>query len=94
MVVVLIVAAGRITLRQAYWFVRSGISGYFIMLAAGLVLAMFVEWVAVYKLEHWAYAARMPTIPGLKVGLTSIAQMILLPPIIFRIGTAFSTRKS
>jgi hypothetical protein len=91
--VLLIVAAGWITLRQPDWFVRPGISGYVVMIAAGLLLAVLVEWVAVHKLERWAYGERMPKVPGLGVGLVPIAQMLILPPMIFRIATFIGSRK-
>jgi hypothetical protein len=91
--VLLIVAAGWFTLRQPDWFVRPGFSGYVVMIAAGLLLAVLVEWMAVHKLERWAYAERMPKLPGLGVGLVPIAQMLILPPIIFRIVTFIGSRK-
>jgi hypothetical protein len=91
--VLLILAAGWITLRQPDWFVRPGISGYVVMIAAGLLLAILVEWVAVHELERWAYAERMPSLPGLGIGLVPIAQMLILPPMIFRIGTSIGSRK-
>jgi hypothetical protein len=92
--VLLIVAAGWITLRQPDWFVRPGVSGYLVMIAAGLLLAILVEWVAVQKLKRWAYAERMPTVPGLGTGLVPIAQMVILPPMIFRIVTLLGRRKA
>ena len=83
--VLLIVAAGWITLRQPDWFVRPGISGYLVMIVAGLLLAVLVEWVAVHRLGHWAYTERMPTIPRLEIGLMPILQMLVLPTVIFRL---------
>jgi hypothetical protein len=62
------------------------------MLTAGLVLAMLVEWVAVHRLGRWAYAERMPMVPGLGIGLVPIAQMIILPPIIFRMAAVIGSR--
>jgi hypothetical protein len=62
------------------------------MLTAGLVLAMLVEWVAVYRLGRWAYAERMPIVPGFGIGLVPIAQMIILPPIISRIAAVIGSR--
>ena len=90
--VLLIVAAGWITLRQPDWFVRPGVPGYLVMIAAGLFLAVVVEWMAVHKLQRWAYADRMPTVPGLGIGLVPIAQMLILPPLIFRIAAVIGLR--
>ena len=91
--VLLIVAAGWITLRRPDWFVRPGISGYLVMIVAGLLLAVLVEWVAVHKLARWAYADRMPIVAPFAVGLVPIAQMLILPPVIFRITAAIESRK-
>ena len=91
--VLLIVAAGWIALRQPAWFVRPGVRGYLVMITTGLVLAVLVELVAVHKLGRWAYAARMPMVPGLGIGLVPIAQMLILPPLIFRIATVIEARK-
>ena len=55
------------------------------MLMVGLVLGVTVEWLAVYVLHRWAYTARMPRVPGLDVGLVPVAQMLVLPPVIFRL---------
>ena len=91
--VLLIVAAGWIALRQAAWFVRPGVRGYIVMITTGLVLAVLVEWVAVHKLGRWVYAEKMPTVPGVGIGLVPIAQMLMLPPLIFRIAAVIEARK-
>ena len=91
--VLLIVATGWITLRQPDWFVRPSIPGYLVMITSGLVLAVLVEWVAVHGLGRWVYAEKMPTVPGLGIGLVPIAQMLILPPLIFRIATVIQARK-
>jgi hypothetical protein len=82
--VMIIFAAGWITLRRWDWFEQPGFSGYLVTFITGLTLAVSVELVAVHILERWEYDAEMPTMPGLEVGLVPIAQMLLLPPLIFR----------
>jgi hypothetical protein len=84
--VLLIVAAGWFTLRQLDWFLRPGVRGYLVIITAGLVLAVLVEWVAVHVLNRWEYTENMPKLPGLDIGLVPIAQMLVLPPLIFRIA--------
>jgi hypothetical protein len=91
--VLLIVAAGWITLQKPDWFVRPSIPGYLVMITTGLVLAVLVELVAVHGLGRWVYAEEMPTVPGLGIGLVPIAQMLILPPLIFRIATVRSEEK-
>lgn len=85
LLVLLIFAVGWAVLRRFDWFLRPGVRGYALMLSAGFVIAVSVELIAVYTLGRWEYSARMPLIPSLGVGLSPIAQMLLLPPIIFRV---------
>jgi hypothetical protein len=85
LLVLLIFGAGWAVLRWRDWFVRPGVRGYALMLAAGLVIAVTVEWVAVRIAGSWVYSARMPVVPLLGVGIMPVAQMLLLPPLIFHI---------
>ena len=54
------------------------------MLAAGLVIGIVVEWAAIHVMGQWTYAPRMPVIPIFNIGLTPVAQMLALPPLIIR----------
>ena len=92
--VLLIMAAGWIILQKPVWFVRPGIPGYLVMITSGLVLAVVVELVAVHGLGRWVYAEKMPMIPGLGIGVVPIVQMLILPPLIFRIATVIEARKN
>jgi hypothetical protein len=80
----LVFGAGWAALRRSDWFVNPGRRGYMVTLAVGLAPGVVVEWAAVHALGRWAYAPRMPMIPILNVGLTPVAQMLALPPLIFR----------
>jgi hypothetical protein len=84
LLVLLIFGVGRAALRRSNWFVNPGWSGYLVMLASGLVIGVVVEWAAVHVAGRWAYAPRMPVIPIFNIGLAPIAQMLALPPLIFR----------
>lgn len=89
--VLVIVAVGWIALREPDWFVRPRIRGYLVMIASGLLLAVVAEWVAVHILNRWEYTENMPKLPGLDIDLVPIAQMLVLPPLIFRIA-CYNTR--
>jgi len=52
-----------------------------------------VEWVGVHVLGRWQYTETMPVVPGLGVGVIPIAQMLLLPPLIFRIAAVIGSKK-
>jgi hypothetical protein len=60
-------------------------AGWIILITAGFILAVVVEWVAVHNLGRWEYRRMMPKLPGLNIGLVPIVQMLVLPPIIFGI---------
>jgi hypothetical protein len=56
-------------------------------------VAVVIEWVNVYGLGRWGYDADMVMIPGLRVGLTPVVQMLLLtPPILLRAAHAPASR--
>jgi hypothetical protein len=69
-----------------------GVAGYGVMLAAGGMIAIAVEWVAVHLLGRWTYTAYMPMIPVLDIGLVPLLQMLILPPSIFYIAAAWASR--
>lgn len=83
LLVLLIFGVGWLLTGQQEWFINPGGRGYTIMLASGLVIAVAVEWVAVQIAGQWDYSDRMPIIPLLGIGLAPVAQMLLLPPLIF-----------
>lgn len=91
--VLLIFAVGWLVLRHENWFEHPGVSGYLVMLTTGLILAVLLEWVGVHVLGRWQYTETMPVVPGVNVGLVPIAQMLLLPPLVFRIVAVFGARK-
>lgn len=72
--------AGWLVFRDGAWMLRPGLQGYLLMALSGLVLAVGVEWNALYRTGAWDYSPRMPRVPVLGVGLLPILQMLLLPP--------------
>jgi hypothetical protein len=92
MLFLLIFGAGWAALRRSDWFVNPGRRGYLVMLAAGLVIGVVVEWAAVHVMGQWTYAPRMPVIPIFNIGLAPVAQMLALPPLVFR-AVAVSIRR-
>src|SRR6266508_2787933 len=83
--VLLIYLAGRITLQRLDWFEHPGVPGYVVMLTTGFLLALLVEWLGLRVLSRWQYTDRMPVLPRLGLGIVPIGQMLVLPPLIFRI---------
>lgn len=89
LLMLLIFGVGWAVLKRRDWYVQPRIRGYALMLAAGLVIATAVEWVAVGIARQWNYSDRMPVVPLLGVGLAPVAQMLFLPPLIFRAVAAW-----
>lgn len=85
LLVVMIYAVGRWALGERFWFERPGLRGYALTLMSGLAIALIVEWIAVYVAGQWTYGLRMPTVPVLGVGVAPLLQMLILPPLIFRL---------
>ena len=92
--VLVIVAVGWISFQRWDWFQTPGVAGYLVMLGAGLVLDVLVEWVRMQVLGRWEYTDKMPTIPGVGVGLVPIGQMLVLPQLIFRIVTVLRAKRN
>ena len=90
--VLIILATGWAVFERPRWFRSPGTTEYGLMFAAGAAIAVVVEWIALDVLERWSYANLMPRLPGLGVGLSPVAQMSLLPPLIFRIVTALEAK--
>ena len=82
LLVLLIYAAGRAAFGRRDWFERPGAAGYFLMLAAGFLIAAAVE-AAALSLGYWGYKDSMPRLPALGLGLAPLAQMLVLPPLVF-----------
>ena len=85
LLVLVIFATVWVGLRRYDWFVHPGVQGYGVMLITGLVIGIATEWIAVHLLGRWMYTARMPRMPGLEVGVVPVVQMLVLPPLIFRL---------
>ena len=84
LLVLLIFACVGIALRRGDWFEQPGASGYLVMLAVGLATGVGIEWAAVHLAQRWAYTEYMPRVPGIEIGIVPVAQMLILPPLIFR----------
>lgn len=81
--IVIIQLFGWLRFGRIDWFANPGKTEYALMLGTGLILALAVELVAIHVLHRWSYAPDMPLVPGLRIGLVPLAQMLVLPPIAF-----------
>jgi hypothetical protein len=44
-----------------------------------------VEWWGLHLARRWQYSELMPIIPGTGIGAAPVLQMLVLPPVIFRL---------
>ncbi|MGH7412469.1 MAG: hypothetical protein ACREJ6_15615 [Candidatus Methylomirabilis sp.] len=68
--------------RSRRWIVqaRPGQTAGFV--AVGVTITIILEWLATHMLGRWAYAAAMPIVPVLQIGLAPLLQWIVLPPLV------------
>ncbi len=84
---------GSFVLHQRDWYEAPGVRGYVVMVTSGVVISMCVEIATVYLMHWWSYSERMPLVPGLGIGVIPLAQMVVLPPIIFALAAAWNQRR-
>ena len=85
LIVMLICGVGWAVRGRSDWTDQPGRAAYALMLTTGFSVAVIVEWVGFYGLNRWSYTARMPLLPGLGIGVAPVLQMLILPPLIFKI---------
>ena len=90
----LIFVIGWVTFRHVDWYAHPNSRALAVMLVAGLLIGIGIEWVAINTLGRWAYTGDMPLLLGLNVGLVPVLQMLLLPPMIFRIAARWTGRSA
>ena len=88
----LIFLVGWITFRRFDWYVHPNGRTFAVMFLTSLFIGIGIEWMSVNLLGRWAYAVDMPLLSGLDVGLVPVLQMLLLPPVIFRIAARWRSQ--
>ncbi|MDQ6892763.1 MAG: hypothetical protein M3167_08805 [Acidobacteriota bacterium] len=91
-ILLLLLGLGWAVFGRVNWFVRAGARHYALMLGAGLLIGIGLEWIFVRVLEKWSYSPRMPRLPLTRVGAIPVLQMLLLPPLIFWLAAAWLSR--
>ncbi len=86
--VLIVWATGALVFRRPDWFRRPRVSGYAVMLTMGVFLAAAFETAALGS-GRWAYGPSMPRLPMMAgLGLLPMLQMVILPPVIFKVVSA------
>lgn len=70
--------------RNRRWIAAPSAGQIVLLLAVTVSIATGIEWLALRGLwfQRWAYAAQMPLVPGLGIGLVPLLQWLLLPLLI------------
>ena len=84
LLVLLMFWAGQVVFGNPAWFHHPGLRGYLLMVGTGMVTIIPLEWIMISWMKWWSYTAQMLLIPVIAVGISPVAQMLLLPPLIFR----------
>jgi len=80
----LILGGGATIFRSWSWFEPRRREQWALVGILSFGVAVATEWILVYELHRWGYASSMPLIPGLRVGLLPVLQMVLLTPLVLR----------
>jgi hypothetical protein len=74
--------SGAAIARSRGWIYTLPISSTVTYLASGVVITIFMEWLATEVWDRWEYASIMPELPILGTGMLPMLQWLILPPLI------------
>ena len=92
LIFVIIYLLGLMAFRNRTWFSQKKYSPFILFVICGFFIAIIIEKYALAT-GRWYYDKSMPIIPFIRVGLTPILQMIILPAIIIKIARKSSQQK-
>src|SRR5712692_9427739 len=64
------------------WILRAGPATMASFVTVGIVITIILEYLGTHVLGRWIYAATMPVVPVMYVGLSPLLQWIIVPPIV------------
>lgn len=71
-----------LTARSRDWILRPTTWQVTGLVVVGVLITVVMEWLAIHVLDRWAYAASMPVVPALQLGLSPLLQWVILPPLV------------
>ena len=83
MVVLALFAFGVLVFRDQCWLSPPRAGRYAVVVGAGVVVQVMIEWIMVYRLGRWGYRSWHPIVPLLGVGILPVLQPIVLLPLVF-----------
>jgi hypothetical protein len=79
-----IYVSGTLIFRSWHWAEQYRAVNLVYMIFTGAVVAIIIELLAI-KIDRWSYAAIMPLIPKIQVGIVPVLQLMVLPFLTFLI---------
>jgi hypothetical protein len=84
--VITLIAHGTVVLgtRDRNWVMAPSTLQLALFIGVGVAVTAVIEWLATngHWLQTWTYAAGMPVVPGIGIGVLPLLQWVLLPPLI------------
>ncbi len=68
--------------RNGRWMISPDKLSIVLYMLLGVIITIFMEWLATDVLNRWQYSDNMPRLPLLGTGLLPLLQWIILPPCI------------
>ena len=84
-----IVLAGWSRWPRSQWLEVSGTA-----ILAGIGYTAFSEWHNVYVLQSWSYARAMPVVPGTGIGVSPLAQWLVVPTAALSLAWRLTPKRS
>lgn len=85
LLLVLIYLLGWLRTRDDRWHVHPRLGGYLLIIAIALAFTLASEILGLSVVRRWTYAAEMPLIPGLQVGLLPLAGAAIIALVVLRL---------
>ena len=65
--------------QSRFWFLALNVLPASVFLASGLLITVIFELLATGPLQRWTYSEAMPLLPFTGIGLSPLAQWVVLP---------------
>ena len=74
--------SGAFVARSRGWIYSLAVYPTVTYIVSGVIITIFMEWLATDVWDRWQYSSNMPELPFLGTGMMPILQWLILPPLI------------
>ncbi|WP_368649943.1 hypothetical protein [Brucella intermedia] len=86
------ILAGRWFSRRPFWPFTARFALVVVTVLTGFLLTVAIEWASIHLLARWSYAAKMPVLPYVHIGISPLLQWLIVP--IVSLWLAFRSERS